>query len=292
MAAMLISMSASYFPEYIKARISAGLMFRMLRETPKIDNLSESGIMAPIQGNIQLENVRFAYPNGRKYMTLNGLNMEAKFGQTVAIVGASGCGKSTVIQLIERFYDVLGGALKVDGKDIRQINIRHLRSAMALVGQEPTLFNLSVKDNISYGLDNIPLEKIKAAAKLANIDEFVESLPDKYNTSVGGRGSQLSGGQRQRIAIARAVLRSPNILLLDEATAALDGESEKLVQEALDRARCGRTCLVVAHRLSTIQNADLIYVLENGKVLEAGDHQQLLERQGLYYRLVKSQSVN
>ena len=292
MAAMSISASASYFPEYIKARISAGLMFGMLREIPKIDNLSESGVTTPIQGNIQLENVRFAYPNGRKYMTLNGLNMEAKFGQTVAIVGASGCGKSTTIQLIERFYDVLGGALKVDGQDIREINIRHLRSAMALVGQEPTLFNLSVRQNISYGLDNIPLEKIKAAAKLANIDEFVESLPDKYDTSVGGRGSQLSGGQRQRIAIARAVLREPKILLLDEATAALDGESEKLVQEALDRARDGRTCLVVAHRLSTIQTADLIYVLENGKVLEAGDHQQLLERKGLYYRLVKSQSVN
>ncbi|KAE9546488.1 hypothetical protein FO519_010300, partial [Halicephalobus sp. NKZ332] len=170
MAAMIISTSASYFPEYIKARISAGLMFRMMRENPKIDNLSQSGVLAPIEGNIQLQHVRFAYPNGMKYMTLNGLNLEAKYGQTVAIVGASGCGKSTVIQLIERFYDILGGTLRIDGQDIRQINVRHLRSSIALVGQEPTLFNLSIRENIGYGLESVPMEKIKAAAKLANID--------------------------------------------------------------------------------------------------------------------------
>uniref|UniRef100_A0A914PN14 ABC transporter domain-containing protein n=1 Tax=Panagrolaimus davidi TaxID=227884 RepID=A0A914PN14_9BILA len=167
-----------------------------------------------------------------------------------------------------------------------------MRNAIALVGQEPTLFNISIRDNITYGLENVKDEEVIKAAQLANIHSFIESLPNGYDTSVGGRGTQLSGGQRQRIAIARAVIRNPRILLLDEATAALDGESEKIVQEALDRAKSGRTCLVVAHRLSTIQNADIICVIENGKCVEFGNHQTLLERRGLYYRLVKSQSMD
>ncbi|KAE9545911.1 hypothetical protein FO519_010877, partial [Halicephalobus sp. NKZ332] len=174
----------------------------MLKEKPKIDNFSEGGLKPDINGNLELKEVDFSYPNGMHTLTLNKISMKANFGQTVAIVGASGCGKSTIVQLIERFYDVLGGVLKVDGQDIRQINVRHLRSSMALVGQEPTLFNLSIRENISYGLENVPLEKIKDVAKLANVDEFIESLPDKYETSAGGRGSQLSGGQKQRIAIA------------------------------------------------------------------------------------------
>ncbi|KAE9552641.1 hypothetical protein FO519_004154 [Halicephalobus sp. NKZ332] len=229
----------SYFPEYTRAKISAGIIFDILKEEPKIDNFSEGGVKPEIDGNVELEEVDFSYPNGMHTLTLNKTSIKAKFGQTVAIVGASGCGKSTVIQLIERFYDVFGGVLKIDGHDIRQINIRHLRSSMALVGQEPTLFNLSIRENISYGLENVPMEKIEAAAKLANVDKFIESLPDKYETS-------------------------------------------KLVQEALDRARDGRTCIVVAHRLGTIQNADLIYVLKNGRVREAGNHQQLLGKKGLY----------
>uniref|UniRef100_A0AC35GE69 p-glycoprotein n=1 Tax=Panagrolaimus sp. PS1159 TaxID=55785 RepID=A0AC35GE69_9BILA len=292
MAAMLISSSASYFPEYIKARIAAGLMFGMIRKEPAIDNLSDSGIVTPIRGNVVVSKVRFAYPNGRRYLTCNDLNVTANFGNTVALVGPSGCGKSTVISLIERFYDTLGGIITIDGKDIRTLNIRHMRNAIALVGQEPTLFNISIRDNITYGLENVKDEEVIKAAQLANIHSFIESLPNGYDTSVGGRGTQLSGGQRQRIAIARAVIRNPRILLLDEATAALDGESEKIVQEALDRAKYGRTCLVVAHRLSTIQNADIICVIENGKCVEFGNHQTLLERRGLYYRLVKSQSMD
>ncbi|KAE9547457.1 hypothetical protein FO519_009331 [Halicephalobus sp. NKZ332] len=220
--------------KYTRAKVSAGIIFNMLKEKPKIDNFSEGGLKPDIKGNLELKEVDFSYPNGMHTLTLNKISMKANFGQTVAIVGASGCGKSTIIQLIERFYDVLGGKLLIDGQDIRQINIQHLRSSMALVGQEPTLFNLSIRENISYGLENISLEKIKAAAKLAN----------------------------------------------------------KLVQEALDKLKDGRMCLVVAHRLSTIQNADLIYILENGKVVEVGNHQQLLERKGLYYRLVESQSIN
>uniref|UniRef100_A0AC34FWP2 ABC transporter domain-containing protein n=1 Tax=Panagrolaimus sp. ES5 TaxID=591445 RepID=A0AC34FWP2_9BILA len=289
MAAILISSSASYFPEYIKARIAAGLMFGMIRREPSIDNLSDSGIVTPIYGNVEVNKVTFSYPNGRKYLTCNDLNISANFGQTVALVGPSGCGKSTVISLIERFYDTLGGTITIDGKDIRTLNIRHMRDAIALVGQEPTLFNLSIRENIIYGLENVKDDEIIQAAKLANIHSFIESLPNGYNTSVG---TQLSGGQRQRIAIARAVIRNPRILLLDEATAALDGESEKIVQEALDRAKSGRTCIVVAHRLSTIQNADIICVIENGKCVEFGNHQTLLERRGLYYRLVQSQSMD
>uniref|UniRef100_A0A7E4UP36 ABC-type xenobiotic transporter n=1 Tax=Panagrellus redivivus TaxID=6233 RepID=A0A7E4UP36_PANRE len=292
MAAILISNSAAYFPEFIKARISAGLMFGMMRMTPKVDSAVQHGIVAPIQGNIELNKVKFAYPSNGRTLTLNGLDIRANFGQTVALVGPSGCGKSTVIQLVERFYDVLGGVLKVDGTDSRLYNVQHLRKSIALVGQEPTLFNLSIRENIAYGSPEIDDAKVIAAAKMANIDSFVQSLPAGYNTSAGARGMQLSGGQRQRVAIARAIFREPRILLLDEATAALDGESEKLVQEALDHARLGRTCITVAHRLSTIQNADLICVIDSGKCVESGTHDQLVERRGLYYRLVQSQTMS
>uniref|UniRef100_A0A915EGH1 ABC-type xenobiotic transporter n=1 Tax=Ditylenchus dipsaci TaxID=166011 RepID=A0A915EGH1_9BILA len=247
--------------------------------------------VTPIKGNIELSNVHFAYPNGRQQLILNGFSMSALFGKTVALVGPSGCGKSTVIQLVERYYDVLSGSVAVDGVDIRKYNIRHLRQAMSLVGQEPTLFNLSIRENIGYGImDTVTDQQIEAAAKLANIHAFVDSLPEKYDTSVGSKGGQLSGGQKQRIAIARAIIRDPKILLLDEATSALDTESEKVVQEALDRARAGRTCLVIAHRLSTIQHADLIIVVRDGRVVELGNHHQLLIRKGLYYRLVEKQS--
>ncbi|KAI1720374.1 ABC transporter transmembrane region domain-containing protein [Ditylenchus destructor] len=266
MASFMIMMASAYFPEYLRAKISAGLMFSMISKQPKIDSMSDAGVVTPITGNIDASNIHFAYPNGRQQLILNGFSMSSPFGKTVALVGPSGCGKSTIIQLIERFYDVLGGNLSVDGVDIRKYNIRHLRNAMALVGQEPTLFNLSIRENIAYG------------------------IADKYETSVGARGTQLSGGQKQRIAIARAIIRDPKILLLDEATSALDTESEKVVQEALDRARAGRTCLVIAHRLSTIQHADLIAVVRDGRVIELGTHQQLLLRKGLYYRLVEKQS--
>uniref|UniRef100_A0A7E4ZR48 ABC-type xenobiotic transporter n=1 Tax=Panagrellus redivivus TaxID=6233 RepID=A0A7E4ZR48_PANRE len=292
MAAILISNSAAYFPEFIKAQISAGLMFGMMRVNPKVDSASNEGITRAIEGNIEFSEAKFAYPSNRRTLTLNGLNIKADFGKTVALVGPSGCGKSTVIQLVERFYDVLAGKYLVDGVEAQNYNVRHLRQAIALVGQEPTLFNLSLRENIAYGVNEIDDEKVVAAAKMANIDSFIQSLPEGYRTSAGGRGLQLSGGQRQRIAIARAIFREPRILLLDEATAALDGESEKLVQEALDRARDGRTCITVAHRLSTIQNADLICVIDKGECIESGTHEQLVERRGLYYRLVQSQNMS
>ncbi|VDK53205.1 unnamed protein product, partial [Gongylonema pulchrum] len=182
----------------------------------------------PAQGNVQLKDVSFAYPTCRRQMVLNKLSLTASFGRTIALVGPSGCGKSTVIQLLERFYDVTGGVLVIDGRDIKSYNIRHLRSNIALVGQEPTLFNITIRDNIAYGMENVAQEDVEAAAKLANIHGFIITLPQGYDTVVGSKGNQLSGGQKQRIAIARAIIKNPKILLLDEATSALDTESEKV----------------------------------------------------------------
>ncbi|CAB3399755.1 unnamed protein product [Caenorhabditis bovis] len=290
MASMSVMMAASYFPEYVRARISAGIMFTMIRQKSIIDNRGITGDTPEIKGNIFMRGVYFAYPNRKRALVLDGFNMAANFGQTVALVGPSGCGKSTTIQLIERYYDALCGTVKIDDHDIRDISVKHLRDNIALVGQEPTLFNLTIRENITYGLENIPQERVEQAAILANIHTFIVGLPEGYNTNVGPNGGRLSGGQKQRISIARAIVRNPKILLLDEATSALDTESEKIVQEALDKARLGRTCLVIAHRLSTIQNADKIIVVKNGKVIEEGTHQTLLARRGLYFRLVEKQS--
>ncbi|CAL2049482.1 unnamed protein product [Caenorhabditis brenneri] len=291
MASMSVMMAASYFPEYVRARISAGIMFTMIRQKSGIDNRGLTGETPAIKGDIEMRGVYFAYPNRRRQLILNNFNMSASFGQTVALVGPSGCGKSTSIQLIERYYDAICGSVMIDDHDIRDISVKHLRDNIALVGQEPTLFNLTIKENITYGLENVTQEQIENAAKLANIHGFVTNLPEGYDTSVGASGGRLSGGQKQRIAIARAIVRDPKILLLDEATSALDSESEKIVQEALDKARLGRTCVVIAHRLSTIQNADKIIVCRNGKAIEEGTHQTLLARRGLYYRLVEKQST-
>ncbi|KAK6732942.1 hypothetical protein RB195_016988 [Necator americanus] len=290
MASYSMMTAASYFPEYIRARISAGVMFTMMRRRPKIDNMSHQGEKPDIKGDISLRNVYFSYPARRRALVLQGMNLTAKHGQTVALVGASGCGKSTVIQLVERFYDALCGIVSIDNYDIRDLSIRHIRERMALVGQEPTLFNMTIRENIMYGLDRCSKEEIEYAASLANIHDFIVSLPEGYNTMVGAKGGLLSGGQKQRIAIARAIVRDPKILLLDEATSALDTESEKVVQEALDKARQGRTCLVIAHRLSTIQNADEIVVCREGRVAERGTHQTLLARKGIYYKLVERQN--
>ncbi|ULT80912.1 hypothetical protein L3Y34_011051 [Caenorhabditis briggsae] len=291
MASMSVMMAASYFPEYVRARISAGIMFTMIRQKSAIDNRGLTGETPLIKGDISMRGVYFAYPNRKRQLILNNFNMSANFGQTVALVGPSGCGKSTTIQLIERYYDAVCGSVRIDDTDVRDISVKHLRDNIALVGQEPTLFNLSIRENITYGLENVSQEQIEEAAKLANIHNFVISLPEGYDTSVGASGGRLSGGQKQRIAIARAIVRDPKILLLDEATSALDSESEKIVQEALDKARLGRTCVVIAHRLSTIQNADKIIVCRNGKAIEEGTHQSLLARRGLYYRLVEKQST-
>ncbi|KAI6240398.1 CBR-PGP-3 protein [Aphelenchoides fujianensis] len=291
MGLMSFYVVTSYIPEYLRARVAAGLMFRMIKREAPIDSMSEGGQKPTISGRVHLKDVDFAYPNARTRPVLSDFSLEIEPGQTIALVGPSGSGKSTTIQLLERFYDVMNGSLTIDGVDIREINLRHLRTAISLVAQDACLFNLTLAQNIAYGMQSASIEQVIAAAKLANIDDFIQSLPQKYDTLIGHRGSQLSGGQKQRISIARAIIRAPRILLLDEATSALDSESERLVQQAIERISETRTCIVVAHRLSTIRNADRIVVVKDGQVVEQGKYEELLERKGLFFRLANKQTT-
>ncbi|XP_035418388.1 ATP-binding cassette sub-family B member 5 [Cygnus atratus] len=294
-AAMNVGQSASLAPDYGKARISAQRIFHLLDRKPQIDSYSEEGEkLSNFEGNIEFRNITFVYPTRPEVQVLQGLTVKVNKGQTLALVGSSGCGKSTSIQLLERFYDPAEGQVLADGFDTKSLHLQWLRSKLGLVSQEPILFDCSIAENIQYG-DNsrvVSQQETEAAAKAANIHAFIEKLPEKYNTRVGEKGTQLSGGQKQRIAIARALVRNPAILLLDEATSALDTESEKIVQKALDNARQGRTCIIIAHRLTTIQNADIIAVIQNGRVVEQGTHSQLLAKEGHYYALVNAQVSN
>lgn len=291
-AAMNIGQSSSFAPDFAKAKAAAGRIIQLLEKKPEIDIYDESGERpSTFSGNIDFKDVQFSYPTRPNVKVLQGLNVSVRQGQTLALVGSSGCGKSTTIQLLERFYDPAGGQVLVDGRDSKSVNLAWLRTQMGLVSQEPILFDCTISENIQYG-DNsrtVTQEEIEEAAKKANIHNFILTLPDKYNTRVGDKGTQLSGGQKQRIAIARALVRKPKLLLLDEATSALDTESEKIVQAALDEARLGRTCIVIAHRLTTIQNADIIVVVQNGKVVEQGTHAQLMAKQEAYFALVNAQ---
>ncbi|XP_048195905.1 ATP-dependent translocase ABCB1-like isoform X2 [Perognathus longimembris pacificus] len=285
--ANVVGQVSSFAPDYAKAKVSASHVIMIIEKVPEIDSYSTEGLKPNVlEGNVTFNEVKFNYPTRPDIPVLQGLSLQVKKGQTLALVGSSGCGKSTVVQLLERFYDPLSGTVLLDGKEIKQLNVQWLRAHLGIVSQEPILFDCSIAENIAYG-DNsqiVSQDEIIRAAKEANIHQFIDSLPDKYNTRVGDKGAQLSGGQKQRIAIARALVRQPHILLLDEATSALDTESEKVVQEALDKAREGRTCIVIAHRLSTIQNADLIVVIQNGT------HQQLLAQKGIYFSMVGVQA--
>lgn len=238
--------------------------------------------------------VGFAYPRRPKLQVLQDIDIKMVSGSMVALVGASGCGKSTMIALLERFYDPTVGELRSDGQNIKTRDCRLYRHDIALVQQEPVLYQGSIRDNISLGLETgIPSDDaIVESLKQANIYDFVASLPEGLNTPCGNQGLSLSGGQRQRIAIARALIRSPRLLLLDEATSALDTESEKVVKEALDRAAQGRTTVAVAHRLSTIRDADVIIVFAGGRVAQMGTHEELVARRGLYYEMVLGQSLD
>uniref|UniRef100_A0A2K6GQZ3 P-type phospholipid transporter n=1 Tax=Propithecus coquereli TaxID=379532 RepID=A0A2K6GQZ3_PROCO len=290
--AVALGHASSFAPDYAKAKLSAAHLFMLFERQPLIDSYSEEGLRPDkFEGNVTFNEVVFNYPSRPKVPVLQGLSLEVKKGQTLALVGSSGCGKSTALQLLERFYDPLAGTVLLDGQQAKKLNV-WLRAQLGIVSQEPILFDCSIAENIAYG-DNsrtVSQDEIVSAAKAANIHPFIETLPQKYETRVGDKGTQLSGGQKQRIAIARALVRQPQILLLDEATSALDTESEKVVQEALDRAREGRTCIVIAHRLSTIQSADLIVVFQNGKVKEHGTHQQLLAQKGIYFSMVSVQA--
>ncbi|XP_041821762.1 bile salt export pump-like [Chelmon rostratus] len=281
--------ASSYTPDYAKAKISAARFFQLLDRVPQISVYSAKGDKWDnFQGNIDFIDCKFTYPTRPDIQVLNGLNVSVKPGQTLAFVGSSGCGKSTSVQLLERFYDPDQGRVLIDGHDTTRVNVPFLRSKIGIVSQEPVLFDCSIAENIKYGdnLREISMNEVISAAKKAQLHDFVMALPEKYDTNVGAQGSQLSRGQKQRIAIARAIIRDPKILLLDEATSALDTESEKTVQDALDKAREGRTCIVIAHRLSTIQNSDIIAVMSRGFVIEKGTHDQLMALKGAYYKLV------
>ncbi|XP_044148690.1 ATP-binding cassette sub-family B member 5-like isoform X1 [Bufo gargarizans] len=293
--AIAVGQTLSFAPDYAKATSAAGHLFALFNREPAIDSYSLHGQRPDnCQGNLELRQISFNYPSRPDVPVLQDLSITIQSGQTVAFVGSSGCGKSTSVQLLQRFYDPCQGAVLFDNTDLKNLNVQWLRSQIGIVSQEPVLFDCSIAENIAYG-DNsrkVSMEEIQQAAKAANIHSFIEELPEKYNTSVGGKGTQLSGGQKQRIAIARALIRSPKVLLLDEATSALDNESEKVVQQALDQARKGRTCIMIAHRLSTVQNADLIVVMKSGRVREMGTHQQLLSNRGAYFQLVNAQTMS
>ena len=246
-----------------------------------------SGTVRPaaVVGEVALEGVVFAYPTRPAVPVLRCLILRAAPSQTLALVGQSGSGKSSVVQLLQRFYDPQGGCVTLDGVDLRHLDLSWLRRQMGLVSQEPSLFATSIYKNILFGRDDATKEEVEAAAAAANAAEFIAKLPEGYDTRVGERGVQLSGGQKQRVAIARAVLRNPRVLLLDEATSALDSESERVVQKALDILMVGRTSLIIAHRLSTIRDADCIAVMAKGKMIERGTHDELLASGGRYAEL-------
>ncbi|MCX4369685.1 ABC transporter ATP-binding protein [Duncaniella freteri] len=242
-----------------------------------------------LKGEIRYENVTFGYDP--EVPVVKGVSLSIKPGETVALVGQSGSGKSTMADLLPRFYDINGGSIKVDGHDIRNLRVHDLRGMMGNVNQEAILFNDTVFNNIAFGVKNATMEQVIAAAKIANAHEFIMATEDGYSTNIGDRGCRLSGGQRQRISIARAILKNPPILILDEATSALDSESERLVQEALERLMKDRTTLVIAHRLSTIKNASQICVMHEGEIVESGTHDELIAKNGYYMRLVEMQSM-
>jgi subfamily B ATP-binding cassette protein MsbA len=268
----------------------AGLIrvFAVVDEAPTILDLPGAAPLPAGRGHLQFENVVFVYPDGRA--GLDGLSFEARPGLTVALVGASGAGKSTALTLIPRLKEVSEGRIVLDGADIRDVTIASLRDAIAYVGQDVMLFDDTVGANIAMGRPDAPEEAVWRAAQAAAADDFIRALPDGMATNVGTGGSNLSGGQRQRVALARALLRNPRILLLDEATSALDAESEAAVQLALTHLRAGRTTIIVAHRLSTVRDADLVVVMADGRAIEQGSHAELLAKDGAYARLVRSQA--
>ncbi|KAJ0098862.1 hypothetical protein Patl1_22031 [Pistacia atlantica] len=276
-----------------EAMATAERMMEVMKRVPKIDSDNMEGkILENVLGEVEFRHVEFAYPSRPESIILKDFSIKMPAGKTMALVGGSGSGKSTVISLLQRFYDPLGGEILLDGVAIDKLQLKWLRSLMGLVSQEPVLFATTIKENILFGKEDAAMEEIIEAAKASNAHNFICQLPQQYDTQVGERGVQLSGGQKQRIAIARAIIKAPRILLLDEATSALDSKSERVVQEALDNAAIGRTTIIIAHRLSTIRFADVIAVIQNGHVMETGSHDELMQDEnGLYTSLVRLQQT-
>lgn len=295
---MMIGQAAASAPDVSSSMVAATQIFRLLDRQSAIDPMGRGGEeRADVEGDVAMRDVEFNYPSRPDVPVLHGLTAAVTPGKTLALVGESGSGKSTVVSLLERFYDISGGSVTVDGVEVSAFNVANLRSHLAIVSQEPDLFSMSVRDNIAYGFTNtegtvVTDAQVEAAARQANAHDFIMALPGGYASEVGERGGRLSGGQRQRVAIARALVRSPKVLLLDESTAALDSISEKAVQEALNKASSSRTTVVIAHRLSSIQSADAIAVLAQGAVVEIGTHAELMGRRGAYALLVQNQAMD
>ncbi|KAJ6323369.1 hypothetical protein OIU76_010809 [Salix suchowensis] len=293
MGSMSLGQSSSCLSAFSAGRAAAFKLFEVLDRKSEIDSNNNNGrILDDIQGDIELKDIHFSYPARPDEQIFNGFSLAIPSGTTAALVGESGSGKSSVIGLLERFYDPHAGEVLIDGINLKELQLKWIRQKIALVSQEPALFACSIKDNIAYGKHGATSEEIKTSAELANAAKFIDKLPQGLDTMVGENGTQLSGGQKQRIAIARAILKDPRILLLDEATSALDTESERIVQEALDRIMINRTTVVVAHRLSTVRNADAIAVLHRGKIVEKGSHMELTkDPEGAYSQLLRMQEM-
>ncbi|XP_013191344.1 multidrug resistance protein homolog 49 [Amyelois transitella] len=281
-----VGLTSPHMEAINSARASGGAIYAVLDRKPTIDALSLEGDKPLLTGELELRDVFFRYPARADVQVLNGINLKINANETVALVGQSGCGKSTVLQLLQRMYDPDSGSVSANGNDLRNLNVRHLRNHIAVVGQEPVLFAGTIKENIRMSNPSCTDDEIIVAAKQAYCHSFIKKLPNAYDTMLGERGAQLSGGQKQRIAIARALVRRPKILILDEATSALDSHSEAKVQRALDAAAHGRTTVMVSHRLATVLNANRIVVIDKGEVKEEGTHEELLAKKGMYYNLV------
>ncbi|MCG9792862.1 ABC transporter ATP-binding protein [Flavobacterium algicola] len=285
---------AEMYAQIQKAVGATERVFELLDEVPEAINTTPNvNLVQKIKGTVSFKNVAFSYPSRKEIKVLKNVNFNAEFGQKIAVVGPSGAGKSTIASLLLRFYDIESGEIIIDGKNIYDYNLEELRGNMSIVPQDVILFGGTIRENIAYGKPTATNEEIMAAAQQANAFNFIEGFPEKFETIVGERGNKLSGGQRQRIAIARALLKNPSILILDEATSSLDSESEKLVQEALEILMQGRTSIIIAHRLSTIRSADQILVLDNGIIAEQGTHQDLINLEnGIYKNLSNLQFSN
>ncbi|KAJ8553234.1 hypothetical protein K7X08_023912 [Anisodus acutangulus] len=283
-----LALSLSYFAQFAQGTVAATRVFEVIDRVPDIDPYSPEGRrLSTIRGKIEFKSVTFAYPARPTVQILQSLNLVVPASRTLALVGISGGGKSTIFALIERFYDPVQGFITLDGHDIRTLQVKWLRTQIGMVGQEPVLFGTSILENVLMGKENATKKEAMAACVAANAHSFISRLPEGYDTQVGDRGTQLSGGQKQRIALARAMVKDPKILLLDEPTSALDPESEAIVQRAIDKISKGRTTLVIAHRLATVRKAQTIVVLDHGSVVETGNHDQLMEKTGVYFGLIK-----